>query len=232
MNTKQELYADKIEFLELMEKEYPRVKDILSVLFSKCDEFLETQNHNGFAGLFDYTEKSLLQLTAETRYLNLINQNLSDEMLHNSEVFFTDSYKDHALLIDGYRKTTLLLRRLELLDPNEELFVSAVSELSSLFLSPYIVKNILANELFDDPESLSRTVYESVWCSKTIPERLRYALCFLEVYDCNYWKLICADILLSISEYKSALEYLKKLENPGEEEKELISSLEAVINEQ
>lgn len=231
MDPNEPSYQKDVSFLEKLEREYPRSRDILSALFTKCDEYLEAKNHNGLIGLVDYTVSGLIQLTAETRFLCLIVQSLSIELTHNSDTFFVDSYQDHVALLNGYRKVTLLLRRLELFSPDEELYLQAVSELSSLALSPYIVKTILTNELFDDPESLSHTIYETFWSLKAIPERFRYALCFLEEYDCNYWKLTCADILLSISEYKSALDYLKKLSDPGKQEKELISSLEALINE-
>lgn len=226
-----EQFKDDIAFLEKIEEEYPRSKELLSSLFSKCDKYLANKNHSGLIGLVDCTGNHLYMMTSETRFIYLIVQSLSMELLHNSDTFFVDSYKDHASLIDGYRKVTLLLRRLELFNPDEELYSQAVSVLSSLPLSPYIVKIILKNELFDDSESLSQTIYETFWNLKSIPERFRYALCFLEEYDCNYWKLTCADILLSISDYKSALDYLKRLNNPGKQERELISSLEALINE-
>lgn len=231
MSTQVTTDAERISFLETLEKEYPNTKEILSRLYSDLDRVLKKRDHKGLIDLIQYTEGRYFQTTAETRFLFLIIQSLSDEMLSNSEMFFVDSYEDHISLFEAYRKITLLIRRLELFDRSEDYYEEAVRELSSMSLTPYIIRIILKNELFDRPDILAQRVFEQVWNSKDIPSRLRYALSFISEYDDNYWKLCCADIFMSVSEYKSALDYLKMLKNPSFEEKELIKSLEALVHE-
>lgn len=220
-----------VTFLETIERDLPKSRAILSELFDDCNRCLEQKDHMGLVKLIEHTKKEGFHTTSQTRYLFLTVQCLSEEMLRESDRFFVDSYSDYLSLIEAYRRITLLLRRLELTGKSESLYEEALAELFSMPLTPNIVRIVLTKELFDSPELIARTFVENLRDAKDSLECLEYSLGFLEEYKNNYWKITCADILLSLSDYRSALSYLEMLDNPGPEEKDLISSLKELINE-
>ncbi len=222
---------DDVAFLERVERDFPQSRAILSALFDDCNRCLEKKDHLGLAKLVRYTKEEGFHNTSQTRYLFLMVKCLSEEMIMESDHFFADSYSDYLSLIEAYRRITLLMRRLELTSKDEGFYEEALAELFSMPLTPNIVRTVLTKELFDTPEAIARVFLENMRDSKSLLECLKYSLIFLDEYKNNYWKITCADILLSLSDYRSALSYLEALDNPGAEEKELISSLKELINE-
>lgn len=220
-----------VSFLETIERDLPKTQAILSELFDDCNKCLENKDHMGLVRLIEHTKKEGFHTSSQTRFLFLTVQCLSEELLLKSESFFVDSYSNYSSLIMAYRKITLLLRRLELIDATEPLYEETLKELFSMPLTPTIVKIILSKELFDSPENIARIFLDALSQEKSPLECLSYSLRFLDEYKNNYWKITCADILLSLSDYRSALDYLELLENPGPNEKELIFSLKELINE-
>lgn len=216
---------ERIASLENIAKYYPEIQEEYKSLFSDFDNALKAKNHSDIVKILAHSKNEFYHPSVATRITFLVIQTLFDEINSEYTPFVTDRFESSAELINEYRRITLLLRRLELFNPEEDMFIDAVNNLSEFVYSPYYYRMLFKNELFETPEADAITLYESVISPLSLTYKVRYLLCFSEEYSGEYWYVSLADIFIGLKDFSTALQYLQKIEAPSPQVKELIAKI-------
>lgn len=223
--------VDRVEFVTRLERDCQKITAVTNKIFSSCNDLLRKKDHMQLVKLVEYSSDPFFLMTADTRYLFFNLQALSEEMIHESPTFFIDRFEDSKSLIQEYRRIILLIRRMELFPEADDMFSEAVECLLKENLSPYLYKTILQSELFEQPKELSIAIYNHIVSTCAEVARLRYLICFSEVYPDNFWHFNEAEVFLSMNDAVSALNCLLKIASPDSDTLSLIHELEGIVNE-
>lgn len=138
---------------------------------------------------------------------------------------FLGECSDYATLAEDYQDAELLLRRFEMCGDWDTINETA-EKIAKLGVTPVAILSILKNEYYENRTLLCERLCGSLEGKISDADRLELTEQLTEEYPSDRMYLMLASICMAYEEYKAALKYLKKMENPAPEILEMIEMME------